>query len=238
MNTERNPKAPVDAVVGIFQNRTQAETAVERLKAAAFSGQDISVLFPDKGSTTTFAKEEGTKASEDALKGVSTGGILGGLTGWLVGIGALAIPGLGPFIAAGPIMGLLGGAALGGTVGGLTGALIGMGVPEEKARQYETGIKQGHILITVHSPTYEERLRAKEILQACGASDLTMTGGPSVAGSGYPSEAMPAESAIRSTRERGAAIYEQAKGKVVDTVRDGKEEIKETYREVRDRKLS
>lgn len=226
MNTEMNPNVKRDSVVGLFQSRQQAETAVERLKAAGLSGGDISVLFPNQSETKTFAKEEGTKASEDALKGISTGGILGGLTGWLVGIGALAIPGLGPFIAAGPIMGLLGGAAIGGTIGGLTGALIGMGVPEETARHYETSLKEGRIFIAVHSPTFEERQRARDILQACGATEITMTGSTQTS-----TTTTTATGAVGSTIER-------AKDRITDTIRGGKEEIKETYREVKDRKIS
>ena len=175
MNTEKTD-IKGDSVVGLFHTRQQAELAVDRLKTAGFPGQDISVLFPHKGETATFAKEEGTKAAEDALKGIGTGGILGGFAGWLAGIGALAIPGLGPFIAAGPIMGLLGGAAIGGTIGGVVGALIGMGVPEETARRYETGLREGRILVAVHSLRQEDLLRAKEILQACGATDITTTG--------------------------------------------------------------
>src|ERR1043166_6291298 len=141
----------------------QAENIVDELKAAGFSNNDISVLFPDKAGTRDFAHEQHTKAPEGAATGAGTGGVLGGALGWLVGIGTLAIPGLGPFVAAGPIMAALGGAAAGATLGGITGALIGMGIPEYEAKMYEGKIKQGNILIAVHSENGDERSRAKTI---------------------------------------------------------------------------
>src|SRR5579864_1483900 len=131
------------AVFGIYQGSAQAEHAVDRLMAAGFSNNDISVLLPDNQSSKEFAHEKNTKAPEGTTAGVTTGGAVGGALGLLAGIGALAIPGLGPFIAAGPIMGALAGLGVGGAVGGLIGALVGMGIPEYEAKRYEGRIKEG-----------------------------------------------------------------------------------------------
>src|SRR5688572_11489129 len=144
------------SVICIASSEPQAITIVDRLKAAGFSNNDISVLFPDKTGTKDFAHEQHTKAPEGAATGSITGGVLGGALGWLAGIGALAIPGVGPFIAAGPIMAALGGAAVGGTVGGITGALIGLGIPEYEAKRYEGKIREGGILISVHADDSDE----------------------------------------------------------------------------------
>jgi hypothetical protein len=154
----------------------QTENIIQKLRSAGFSGNDISVLMADKSGTRDFAHEHNTKAPEGAATGAGTGAVLGGAVGWLAGIGALAIPGLGPFIAAGPIMAALGGAAVGGTVGGLTGALIGMGIPEFEAQRYEGKVKGGHSLISVHSEDSRETARAKEIFQSAGAEDITSAG--------------------------------------------------------------
>jgi hypothetical protein len=159
------------AVFCIAKTVPQAEAIVERLKAAGFS-RDISVLLPDKRGSHDFAHEHNTKAPEGAAAGAGTGAAIGGALGWMAGIGALAIPGLGPFIAAGPIMAALGGAAVGGTVGGLTGTLIGMGIPEIEAKQYEGKIKDGNILISVHSEDSKETARAKEIFKTAGGHDI------------------------------------------------------------------
>ena len=164
------------SVIAIVPTHQQAEAIVDQLRAAGFAGNDISALFPDKRSGKDFAHEKNTKAPEGAVAGVSTGGLLGGTLGWLVGIGALAIPGVGPFIAAGPIMAALGGAAIGGAVGGLTGALIGMGIPEYEAKRYEGMIRDGNILISVHTEKGEEIKRAKEIFKQGGAKDIAYTG--------------------------------------------------------------
>ena len=163
------------AVFGIAKSEPQAIRIVNDLKAAGFSNNDISVLFPDKSGTRDFAHEQKTKAPEGAATGAGTGGVLGGALGWLVGIGTLAIPGLGPFVAAGPIMAALGGAAAGATLGGLTGALIGMGIPEYEAKMYEGKIKQGNILIAVHSENSDERSRAKTIFDNAGAEGISST---------------------------------------------------------------
>jgi hypothetical protein len=164
------------SVLCITKTEAQAANIVDRLKAANFSNNDISVLFPDKRGTKDFAHEQHTKAPEGATTGGVTGGIVGGALGWLVGIGALAIPGVGPFIAAGPIMAALGGAAVGGAVGGIAGALIGLGIPEYEAKRYEGKIKSGGILISVHTENSEEISRAKEIFKQEGAEDISSTG--------------------------------------------------------------
>jgi hypothetical protein len=149
---------------------------VNHLKGAGFSNNDISVLFPDKRGTRDFAHEQHTKAPEGAATGAGTGGVLGGALGWLAGIGALAIPGVGPFIAAGPIMAALSGAALGAAVGGIAGALVGMGIPEYEAKRYEGKIKAGNILISVHSDNSQEKKRAKEIFEEFEAEDISTSG--------------------------------------------------------------
>jgi len=164
------------AVFCIATSEAQAINIVDRLKVANFSNNDISVLFPNKTGTKDFAHEQHTKAPEGAATGGVTGGVLGGALGWLAGIGALAIPGVGPFIAAGPIMAALGGAAIGGTVGGIAGALVGLGIPEFEAKRYEGKIKEGNILISVHSENRDETKRAKEIFEQAGAKDISSTG--------------------------------------------------------------
>jgi hypothetical protein len=162
---------------------SQTENIIRNLKAAGFSGNDISVLMANKGGTKDFAVEHNTKAPEGAATGAGTGAILGGAFGWLAGIGALAIPGLGPFIAAGPIMAALSGAAVGGTVGGLTGALVGMGIPEHEAKKYEGQVKSGNSLISVQSDDSGETQRAKDIFERAGATDITSASQVADAGS-------------------------------------------------------
>jgi len=164
------------AVFCIAKGEAQAERIAQELKAAGFRGDDISVLFPDQSGTRDFAHEQNTKAPEGAAAGVSTGGLLGGGLGWLVGIGSLAIPGVGPFIAAGPIMAALAGAAVGAAAGGLTGALVGMGIPEYEAKQYDGKIRAGNVLISVHADDSDEVSRAKDIFEREGAKDISSTG--------------------------------------------------------------
>jgi hypothetical protein len=164
------------AVFGIASTEAQAATIANDLKAAGFTPNEISVLFPDKTGTRDFAHEQHTKAPEGATVGGGSGAVLGGAVGWLLGIGALAIPGLGPFIAAGPIMALLAGAGAGAAAGGVVGALIGLGMPELEAKRYEGKIRDGNILISVHTEDSEARSRAKEILQRDGATDISSTG--------------------------------------------------------------
>jgi hypothetical protein len=167
----------------IFCTATDSQTDIilRNLQAAGFSSNDISVLMADKGGTRDFAYEHNTKAPEGATTGAGTGVVLGGALGWLTGIGALAIPGLGPFIAAGPILAALSGAAIGGTVGGLTGGLVGMGIPEFEAKKYEGKVKSGSFLISIHSEDSNETKRAKEICERAGAQDITTAGEVAVA---------------------------------------------------------
>jgi len=164
------------SVFCIAASRIQAERIVDRLKDAGFSNNDISVLFPDKGTTREFAHEKNTKAPEGAATGAGAGGVLGGALGWLAGIGSLAIPGVGPFIAAGPIAAALSGAAVGAAVGGITGALVGMGIPEFEAKRYEGKVKEGNLLISVHTEESEEVKTAKEIFEAENAQDISTAG--------------------------------------------------------------
>jgi len=163
------------SVFCLSDNEFQTEKIVEQLKDGGFSNNDISVLFPDKSGTKDFAHEQHTKAPEGAATGAGTGGVLGGALGWLIGIGSLAIPGVGPFIAAGPIVAALAGAGVGAAVGGLTGALVGMGIPEYEAKRYEGKIKEGNILISVHSENSDEVTRAKDIFERNGAHDISYT---------------------------------------------------------------
>ena len=149
------------AVFGIYKSTTQAELAVDRIMAAGFSNNDISVLLPDTQNTREFAHEKNTKAPEGTTTGVTTGGVVGGALGLLAGIGALAIPGVGPFIAAGPIMAALAGLGVGGAVGGLIGALVGMGIPEYEAKRYEGRVKAGGVLLSVHCDTSNEVSRPR-----------------------------------------------------------------------------
>jgi uncharacterized protein (TIGR02271 family) len=160
----------------LVDTEKQAATIVEKLRSAGFSDNDISVLFPDKGRTRDFAHKKETKMPEGATIGASTGGAVGGTIGLLAGIGALAIPGLGPFIAAGPIMAALSGGAIGAGVGGLAGALVGLGIPEYEAKRYEGKVKEGGILISVHSENNHEAKRAKHIFKEAGAHDISSTG--------------------------------------------------------------
>jgi len=164
------------AAFGIFSDRSRVEAALDQLKREGYRNTDISVLFPENVGTKDFAHEKNTKAPEGATTGAGTGVVLGGALGWLVGIGALAIPGLGPFIAAGPIMAALAGAGVGGTVGGLVGALIGMGIPEYEAKRYEGRVKAGGILLSVHCDDSGWTKKAKEILENAGGEDVSSTG--------------------------------------------------------------
>jgi hypothetical protein len=164
------------AVFGIYQNRPQVENGVDTLVAEGFRTQDISVLLPENIGTKDFAHEKNTKAPEGAAAGAGTGAVVGGALGLLAGIGALAIPGLGPFIAAGPIMAALAGVGTGGVVGGIIGALVGMGIPEYEAKRYEGLIKEGRILLSVHCDSSDWVKRAKNILERTGAQDIASAG--------------------------------------------------------------
>ena len=164
------------SVFGIYPSLSHAEKGVDALVAARFSNADVSVLAPDQQGTKDFAHEKHTKAPEGATTGAAAGGVLGGTVGLLAGIGALAIPGLGPFIAAGPIMATLAGVGAGGAVGGLVGALVGMGLPEYEAKRYEGRVKDGGVLLSVHCATSDEITRATEILEQTGAQDVSSSG--------------------------------------------------------------
>lgn len=163
------------AIFGIYPDQLSAEDGVDKLREAGFRNTDVSVLLPDNEGTKDFAHEKQTKAPEGAVAGGATGAVIGGALGWLVGIGALAIPGAGPFIAAGPIMGMLGGIGVGGTVGGLAGALVGLGIPEYEAKRYEGRIKRGGILLSVHCDDTDWARRARNILEQTGAEDIAST---------------------------------------------------------------
>jgi len=163
------------AVFGIYPNRVSVEQGVSRLKMDGFFSSDISVLIPEAGGSEKFAHEKATKAPEGATTGAGTGLVIGGTLGWLMGIGALAIPGAGPFIAAGPIVALLAGAGTGAALGGITGGLIGMGIPEYEAKRYEGFIKEGGILLSVHTGNPDLIKKAKAILEETGAKDISST---------------------------------------------------------------
>ena len=175
------------AIFGLVKSEHEARAAVSSLETAGFIATDISVLsggisydingVPESGfaKTRTVGHANSTKAPEGTTAGVATGGVLGGVAGWLVGIGALAIPGLGPFLAAGPIMAALSGAALGATAGGLAGGLIGFGIPEYEAKLYAGKVESGHILIGVHAVSDDEAAAARRALQAAGAEHIKVT---------------------------------------------------------------
>ena len=159
-------------VIGLATSHAQAETIVNDLRANGFWNNNISVLFPNAKITRDFAHEKNTKAPEGAIAGVGAGGVLGGTIGLLAGLGALMIPGIGPIIAAGPVVAMLTGAAAGATVGGVAGALIGLGIPEIEAKQYEGEIRGGNILISVHAENADERAIAKRVFERHGATSI------------------------------------------------------------------
>jgi len=163
------------AVFGLYTTRRQVENAVDELKAQGFRNTDISVLLPENVGTKDFAHEKGTKAPEGMATGATSGAVVGGALGWLAGVGALAIPGVGPLIAAGPIIAALTGVGVGGAVGGIAGGLIGLGIPEYEAKRYEGRIKSGNILLSVHSDDSKWRDKAEVILKNTGAEDISST---------------------------------------------------------------
>jgi hypothetical protein len=172
-DTDKDKK---EAVFGIYPDRVAVERGVDRLKMEGFTSSDISVLIPEPGGSEKFAHEKATKAPEGATTGAGTGLVLGGALGWLVGVGSLAIPGVGPFIAAGPIVALLAGAGTGAAVGGLAGGLIGLGIPEYEAKRYEGYVKDGGILLSVHTGNSDWVKKAKQILEDTGAKDISTSG--------------------------------------------------------------
>ncbi len=187
------------SVFAIANTRAQAEGIVLNLKDAGFSNNDISVLFPDEGTTRDFAHETNTKAPEGAVTGATTGGVIGGALGWIAGIGALAIPGIGPFVAAGPIVAALSGVGIGAAVGGIAGALVGMGIPELEAKRYEGKIRKGNLLLSVHVENSDAEDRAKRILKEGGAEDITTA---SEASAPRPSESQPEHETAGSSGRR------------------------------------
>jgi hypothetical protein len=176
------------AAFGIYKSTAAAEVAVDQLVSAGFSNQDVSVLMSDNEGSRDFAAEKNTKAPEGTATGVGVGGTVGGAVGLLAGIGALAIPGVGPLIAAGPIMGALAGLGVGGAVGGIVGALVGLGIPEYEAKRYEGHVKDGGILVSVHCDSSQEISRAKDILKTTGADDIASSGEKSVSTHGVASD--------------------------------------------------
>ena len=164
------------SVYCLATSRTQADQIVDQLKAANFSNNDISALFADQHTSHDFAHEKHTKAPEGAVAGAGTGGVIGGALGWIAGIGVLAIPGFGPFIAAGPVMAVLSGAAIGAAVGGIAGGLIGLGIPESEAKRYEGRLLDGSILLSVHTENAEEITQAEVIFARANAQDICTTG--------------------------------------------------------------
>jgi hypothetical protein len=157
----------------IAQSEAQAIRIANRLRSSGFTPDDISMLYPDRDGVRELGHENTTKAPEGAATGATSGAVIGGALGWLAGIGALAIPGVGPLIAAGPILATLSGLAVGGTVGGLSGALIGAGIPEYEAQQYEGRLRAGHILLSVHADDSEEAARVREIFSEEQAEDIS-----------------------------------------------------------------
>ena len=164
------------AVFGIYRDRMHVEEGVDALIDNGFRSEDISVLLPENQGTKDFAAEKNTKAPEGTATGAVTGGVVGGTLGLLAGIGALAIPGLGPFIAAGPIMGALAGIGTGGVVGGVIGALVGMGIPEYEAKRYEGMIREGKVLLSVHCDNSDWVKRAKDVMEQSGAQNISSAG--------------------------------------------------------------
>src|ERR1700689_4742863 len=164
------------AVFGIYGSRETVERAVDTFVKSGFSTSDVSVLLPENLGAKPIATDKATKAPEGATAGAGSGAVIGGTLGLLAGIGALAIPGVGPFIAAGPIMAALAGLGVGGAVGGFTGALVGMGIPEYEAKRYEGLVKEGGVLLSVHCDTSHEIAQAKDLLRHTGGQDISSTG--------------------------------------------------------------
>lgn len=160
------------AVFGVYRTRRDVENAVQALQDADFRHEDVSVLFSHTTGTKDFAHEKHTKAPEGSTAGAGTGAVIGGALGWLTGIGALAIPGVGPLIAVGPIVAALAGIGTGSVIGGIAGALIGMGIPEYEAKRYEGRIKEGGILLSVHCDNSDWKKKAMDILKQSGAEDI------------------------------------------------------------------
>jgi hypothetical protein len=196
------------SVFGIYSTREGVENAVDTLKASGFRNIDISVLFAENAGTKDFGHEKSTKAPEGAAAGAGTGAVIGGALGWLAGIGALSIPGIGPFVAAGPIMAALAGVGVGGTVGGLTGTVAGLGIPEYEAKRYEGRVRKGGILLSVHCDSVDWSRKAKMILERTGAEDIASASEASAdfAKSDKPLQRMQAATARDQTKSPGSLL--------------------------------
>lgn len=194
------------AVFGIFGSHVGVKEAVDALTRTGFSNQDVSVLMSDKEDTKNFATEKNTKVPEGTTAGVGLGGVLGGTFGVLAGVGVLAIPGVGPLIAAGPIMAGLAGLGVGGTVGGLVGALVGLGIPEYEAKRYEGWVNDGGVLVSVHCGTSEEVTKAKQVLKAAGAEDISWTGDKSISSHGVEKDPAQPEDNVRTISPRTTRV--------------------------------
>ena len=164
------------AAFGIYHNEESLRTGINTLESAGFRTTDISVLVPENVGTKDFAHEKASKAPEGAATGGGSGAVVGGVLGWLAGVGSLAIPGVGPFIAAGPILAALAGMGVGSATGGLIGALVGAGIPEYEAKRYEGIISKGGYLVSVHCDNSDWTSKAKKILEQTGADDVSSTG--------------------------------------------------------------
>jgi hypothetical protein len=164
------------SVFGIYSTLSSADHATDTLVRSGFAPSDISALLPENLGSRQIGTEKSTKAPEGAAAGAGSGAVLGGALGLLAGVGALAIPGVGPLIAAGPIMAALAGVGVGGAVGGFTGALIGLGIPEYEAKRYEGRVQKGGILLSVHCDSSEAVKRAKDIMKITSAEDISSTG--------------------------------------------------------------
>lgn len=163
------------SVFGIYRAELDAAEALDRLRLGGFQNTDISVLYSQNAGNKDLTHEKNTKAPEGAATGAGSGAVLGGALGWLAGAGLLAIPGLGPFLAAGPLMALLSGVGVGGAVGGVAGALIGAGIPEYEAKRYEGRVHKGGVLISVHCDDSDHQKKATKILEDSGAQDVSST---------------------------------------------------------------
>lgn len=199
------------AVFGIFDSREKAERAIDSLVAAGFRSDDVSVLAPDRHMSHEMATEKNTKAPEGTTTGVAAGGAIGGTLGLLAGIGALAIPGLGPFIAAGPIMGALAGLGAGAATGGLIGALVGMGIPEYEAHRYEGHVKNGGILVSAHCDNSEWVTKAMKVLETAGGADISSAGEKAVSSHGVDTTGTPGAGGVESMKEHPATTLGSSK---------------------------
>ena len=164
------------AVFGIYPTREALESAVQQLNDAGFRSTDISVLVPQNIGSKDLATSKATKAPEGVTAGAGSGAVIGGALGWLAGMGALAVPGIGPLIAAGPIVAALAGMGAVGAIGGIAGALIGLGIPEYEAKRYEGRVRKGGILLSIHADDHEWVKKAKAILERSGAEDVSSSG--------------------------------------------------------------